>query len=186
MYIPWEGTRTPSQGCTILSWLLLPASASVWTCPLQLREIHGWMRPTSQKQEIAYSQMPHRALLSFSLFQKHLHRHTQKRPGGPQGETRASSPSLSGSRQRLLFPHFLKSPAVLFDVGNQSCENYIENRNKLSLKGNEDPFWLKDWLVSKTMNEVHEFCNAFFLFRGMAAIQHLSASAKLKHRDSSG
>ena len=58
MCIPWVGTRTRSQNCTIVSWLFpclcipsLPWLATVWTCPLELREGHGgWnLFPTNKK-----------------------------------------------------------------------------------------------------------------------------------------
>ena len=58
MYIPWGGTRTLPQGCTIFSWLLLlcfciPSLlwlAAVWICLLELREGQGgWMKPISYK-----------------------------------------------------------------------------------------------------------------------------------------
>ena len=47
--IPWGETRTLPQRCTIVSWLLLPCLsipalpwlATVWTCPLELREGQG-------------------------------------------------------------------------------------------------------------------------------------------------
>ena len=54
LYIPWGGTRTLPQGCTIVSWLLLPCLcipflpwlSSVWNCPSKLRKVHGgWMKP---------------------------------------------------------------------------------------------------------------------------------------------
>ena len=60
MYIPWGGTRTLPHGCTIVSWLLLlcfcvpslPWKATVWICPLELREGQGgWMKPISYKLE---------------------------------------------------------------------------------------------------------------------------------------
>ena len=46
MCTPWGGIRTLPQGCTVVSWLFypclcipsLPWSATVWTCPLELRE----------------------------------------------------------------------------------------------------------------------------------------------------
>ena len=49
MCIPYGRTRTLPQGCTIVSWLLLlclcvpslPCLATVWICPLGLREGHG-------------------------------------------------------------------------------------------------------------------------------------------------
>ena len=59
--IPWGGTRTLPQGCTIVSWLFLPCFcilslpwlATVWTCPLELRESHeGWMKPIFYRQEM--------------------------------------------------------------------------------------------------------------------------------------
>ena len=61
MCIPWRGTRTLLQGCTVMSWLFLPGlcissflwSATVWTCPLELREGHGrWMKHIFYKQEM--------------------------------------------------------------------------------------------------------------------------------------
>ena len=59
--IPWGGTRTLTQGCTIVSWLLLPCLCipslpwleAVWTCPLELREGLGdWMKPMFCSQEM--------------------------------------------------------------------------------------------------------------------------------------
>ena len=49
MCIPWGGTRTLLQGCSAVSWLFLPCLcipslpwlATVWTCPLGLREGQG-------------------------------------------------------------------------------------------------------------------------------------------------
>ena len=46
MYIPWGGTRTLPQGCTVVSWLLLPCLCipclpwlvTIWICPLEFRE----------------------------------------------------------------------------------------------------------------------------------------------------
>ena len=61
MCIPSGGTRILPQGCTIVSWLLLlcfcipplPWLATVWICPLELREgPGGWMKPISYKQEM--------------------------------------------------------------------------------------------------------------------------------------
>ena len=61
IYIPWVPTRTLPQGCTIVSWLLLPCFcisslpwlATVRICPLELREgQRGWMKPISYKQEM--------------------------------------------------------------------------------------------------------------------------------------
>ena len=58
--IPWGGTRTLPQGCPVASQLLLPCLctpslswlATVWTCPLELREGQGgWIKPISCKQE---------------------------------------------------------------------------------------------------------------------------------------
>ena len=58
--IPRGGTRTLPQGCTIVSWLLLPCVcipslswlADVWICPLELRESPGgWKKPISYKRE---------------------------------------------------------------------------------------------------------------------------------------
>ena len=59
MYIPWRRTKTLPQGCTIVSWLLLPCLcipslpwlATVWACPLEFREGHeSWIKPISCKQ----------------------------------------------------------------------------------------------------------------------------------------
>ena len=56
---PFRRNQDLPQGCTIVSWLLLPYLcipslpwlATVWTCPLELREGHGgWMKPISYKQ----------------------------------------------------------------------------------------------------------------------------------------
>ena len=82
IYIPWGGTRTLPRGCTIVSWLLLPCFcipslpwlATVWICPLELREGQGgWMKPISYKQEAGDTERkafvpggPHRVLLGFS------------------------------------------------------------------------------------------------------------------------
>ena len=57
MYIPWRGTRTLSQGCTIVSWLLLPGLcipslpwlAPVWTCPLEV-----WTCPQERRLNEAF------------------------------------------------------------------------------------------------------------------------------------
>ena len=60
MYNLLGGTRTLPQGCTIVSWLFLlcfcipslPWLATVWICPLELREGQGvWMKPICYKQE---------------------------------------------------------------------------------------------------------------------------------------
>ena len=62
VYIPWGGTRTLPQGCTIVSWLLLlclhiPSLswlATFGTCPLELRESHGsWMKLICYKEKWA-------------------------------------------------------------------------------------------------------------------------------------
>ena len=59
MCISWGGPRTVPQSCAIVAWLFLPGlripflpwSATVWICPLDLREgPGGWMRPIFQKQ----------------------------------------------------------------------------------------------------------------------------------------
>ena len=59
--IPWGGTRTLPQGCAIVSWLFLlcfcipslPWLATVWKCPLELREgLGGWMKPISCNQRM--------------------------------------------------------------------------------------------------------------------------------------
>ena len=76
MCIPWGGTRTLPQGCTIVPWLLLPCLwvpslpwlATVRICPLELREGHGgWsLIPTNKKrgtQKDFRAQEPHRVLL---------------------------------------------------------------------------------------------------------------------------
>ena len=59
MCIPWGETRTLPQGCTVVSWLLLPcfcispsSLATVWICPLELREGQGgWMKPISYNKK---------------------------------------------------------------------------------------------------------------------------------------
>ena len=80
MYIPWGGTRTLPQGCISISWLFLccfciPSLlwlATVWTCPLELREGHGgWMKPISYKQEMGDTERlctreSYRVLLGFN------------------------------------------------------------------------------------------------------------------------
>ena len=57
--IPWVRIRTIPQDCTIVSWLFLPCLcipsllwlATVWTCPLELRESHGdWSLFTTNKE----------------------------------------------------------------------------------------------------------------------------------------
>ena len=60
MCIPWGGTKTLPQACTVVSWLLLlcicipslPWLATVRICPVGLREGHGvWsLSPTNKKQ----------------------------------------------------------------------------------------------------------------------------------------
>ena len=59
MDIPWGRTRTLPQGCTIVSWRLLPGLCipslpwlvTVWSCPLELgRSQGGWMKPISWEQ----------------------------------------------------------------------------------------------------------------------------------------
>ena len=58
---PLRGDPDPPQGSAIVSWLLLPDRyipslpwlATVWTCPLELREgLGGWMKPISCNQEM--------------------------------------------------------------------------------------------------------------------------------------
>ena len=79
MCIPWGGTRTLPQGCTVVSWLLLsclcfpslPWLATVRICPLELREGHGgWtLLPPNKKWGTLkgfHAQEPHRVLLGFS------------------------------------------------------------------------------------------------------------------------
>ena len=76
IYIPWGGTRTLSWGCTIVSWLLLPSLcmpslswlATVWTCPLELREGQEAECPTDKKWGIQKDFCPGapRALLGFT------------------------------------------------------------------------------------------------------------------------
>ena len=82
VYIPWGGTRTLPQACTIVSWLLLPpfcirclpGLATVWIYFLKLREGHGsWVKPIFYKQETKDTKRictrdPHGVLLSFTLF----------------------------------------------------------------------------------------------------------------------
>ena len=78
MCVPWGGTRTLPQGCTIVSWLFLPCFcmpslpwlATVWTCPLELREGHGgWSLFLTNKkwgtQKDFCAQEPHKVLLGF-------------------------------------------------------------------------------------------------------------------------
>ena len=78
MYISWGETRTLPQGCTIVSWLLLPCLcipsllwlATVWICPLGLREGHGgWsLFPTNKERQTwksFHAQEPQRVLLGF-------------------------------------------------------------------------------------------------------------------------
>ena len=78
MCIPWGGSRTLSQGCTLVSGLLLPCLcipsllrlATVWSCPLELREGHaGWSLFLTNKQQGIQkgfcAQEPHRVLLGF-------------------------------------------------------------------------------------------------------------------------
>ena len=80
MCIPWGGTRTLPQGCTIVSWLLLPCHcipslpwlATVWMCPLELRDGHGGWKlfPTNKKQRTQkgfHAQERHRVLLGFTM-----------------------------------------------------------------------------------------------------------------------
>ena len=71
MYIPWGGTRTLPQDCTIVSWLLFPCScipslpwlATVWICPLELREGQGGWRlfPANKKRGTQKWFVPRRA-----------------------------------------------------------------------------------------------------------------------------
>lgn len=53
IYIPWGGTRTLPQGCTIVSWLFLPClciPSLPWLATLGLREgCGGWMQPINKK-----------------------------------------------------------------------------------------------------------------------------------------
>ena len=78
MYIPWGGTWTLPQGCTIVSWLLLPGLcipsllwlATVWACPWELREGHWtWsLLPKYKKwgtQKGLCAQEPHRVLIVY-------------------------------------------------------------------------------------------------------------------------
>ena len=78
MCIPWGKTWILSQGCTIVSSLLLsglcipslPWLATVWTYLLELRRGHGgWnLFPTNRKWETQknfLAQKPHRVLLGF-------------------------------------------------------------------------------------------------------------------------
>ena len=80
MCIPWGGTRTLPQGCTILSWPLLPCLcipslpwlAAVQICPLELRKGYGgWsLFPTNKKRGTwkgFHAQEPQRVLLGFRL-----------------------------------------------------------------------------------------------------------------------
>ena len=57
--IPWGGTRTFPQGCTIVSWLplpclwipSLPGLATVRICPLERREGHeGWSQEMGDRK----------------------------------------------------------------------------------------------------------------------------------------
>ena len=80
VYMPWGGTRTLPQGCTILSWLLLlclhiPSLswlATFGTCPLELRESHGsWMKLICYKEKQGMQKSfcalgPHMVLISFT------------------------------------------------------------------------------------------------------------------------
>ena len=54
MYIPWGGTRSPPQGCTIFSfdWSSFPWLASVWTCSWnsgKVREAEWSLFPVTKK-----------------------------------------------------------------------------------------------------------------------------------------
>ena len=79
MCILWGRTGPLPQACTVVSWcnsLLslrpLPSLlATLWTCPLELKEGHGgWsLFPTNKKwgtQNGFHSQEPHRVLFSFT------------------------------------------------------------------------------------------------------------------------
>ena len=79
MYIPWEGTRILLYRGTTVSWLLLlcfcipslPWLATVWICPLELREGLGGCSPfpTNKKRGLGkdlYHGEPHRVLLGFT------------------------------------------------------------------------------------------------------------------------
>ena len=84
---PWGGTRTMPQGCTTVSWLLLPCLcipslpwlATVLICPLKLREGHeGWsLFPTNKKWGTwkgFCAQEPHSVLLGFIVeFEREVH-----------------------------------------------------------------------------------------------------------------
>ena len=68
VYIPWRETRTLSQGCTFISWLLFPCScihsipwlAAFWICPLELRE-EGWnLLPENKKWRTQKGFVPRR------------------------------------------------------------------------------------------------------------------------------
>ena len=80
IYIPWGRTRTLPQACIIVSWLLfpclcipsLPWLATVWICPLGLREgLGGWsLYPENKKlgtRKGFWAQEPHRVLLGFNI-----------------------------------------------------------------------------------------------------------------------
>ena len=78
--VPWGGTRTLPQGCTIASWLFLlwfftlslPWSATVYICPLELKEGLGGRNFSSYKQKTGDTEGflslggPHRVLLGFT------------------------------------------------------------------------------------------------------------------------
>ena len=68
VYIPWRETRTLSQGCNFISWLLFPCScihsipwwAAFWICPLELRE-EGWnLFPENKKWRTQKGFVPRR------------------------------------------------------------------------------------------------------------------------------
>ena len=74
--IPRGGTRTLPQGCTIVSWLLLPCVcipslswlADVWICPLGVKEGHGgWICPLQiqnrRHRKTSIPRSPHRVYL---------------------------------------------------------------------------------------------------------------------------
>ena len=122
LWTPWHGTRTLSQGCSIVSWLLFPCLrnpslpwwATVWTCSLELREGHwGCMKPIYCKG--FHTQKPHRVLPNFRNYRYTL---------SQWGKALSSSPLIKS----LLLIVFIQQIFIIEYLQGHSAGKALEQR----------------------------------------------------------